>query len=59
MELTIKQRIEELKKIQDDLTTSDLQGIAQAIGLDSGIDEEDILSYVYGKIDINEIGGLK
>jgi hypothetical protein len=56
---TIKNRIEELKLIQNDLTTSDLQGIIGAIALNINKKEyfqiEDlILSFVYGDIDLNK-----
>lgn len=53
---TIKERIEELRII--DCPYSDIQGIAGAISLDSGIDEEEILKYANGKIEINEVEGL-
>ena len=54
---TIKQRIEELRTI--DCSYSDIQGIAGAISLDGGLDEEDILKYANGEIELNEIEGLK
>jgi len=49
------QRIEELKTIQEDLTTSDLQGIAEVIEMETGIDSNLILSYVYGEIELSEV----
>jgi len=55
----IKNRILELKGLYDEVTTSDLQGIIEAISLDinkinaSEIDEI-LLGYTYGDIDFNE-----
>lgn len=68
MEQTIKQRIEELKTLYEEVTTSDLQGICMAIAFDINKNkyleiEELLLNFVYGDIDLNklyeEIEGLK
>lgn len=59
-EKTIKDRIEELKTLHEEVTTSDLQGICMAIALDINKDnsfeiEDLLLSFVYGDIDLNKL----
>jgi len=60
---TIKQRIEELNTLQDDLITSDLQGVCGAIALNINklkyvgyaFEVENILlSYAYNEITLEE-----
>jgi len=52
---TKEQRIKQLRLILNDVTTSDLQGIAVAIALTYGLDDDELLSYAYGDI---EYGGI-
>ena len=54
-EQTTEEKIKELKLIQDDLTTSDLQGIAEAIEIGTGVSSELILQYCYDKISLSEV----
>jgi len=44
---TLKEQIKDLKENRDNMTTSDLQGCADAIAFDYGMDVEEILSEVY------------
>ena len=59
-EKTIKERIEELRTLYDEVTTSDLQGICMAIALDINKDnafeiEDLLLSFAYGDIELNKL----
>lgn len=56
----IKTRIEELPSLYNEVTTSDLQGICQAIAFDINKDnlfeiEELLLSFAYGEIELNDL----
>jgi hypothetical protein len=59
MDKELINRIKELKEIEKEITTSDLQGIVEVIAREINKNksleiEEYLLNYVYGEIDLNK-----